>query len=125
MDGGTVRDREMAENIGWLADTKYPGAKIVVWAHNFHVSDTTARGRSMGSFLAERFGRGYYRLGFAHDRGTVARRPGWAERIGTQALAAALPDSLEAVLREGGARYFLTPRRVAAQRCEPGSTAGR
>jgi erythromycin esterase len=107
-DMGTVRDRAMAENIGWLAETKYPGAKIVVWAHNFHVSSTTlGSARSMGSFLDERYGHAYYRLGFAMDRGTVRASPAVNSRIMAQDLAAALPDSLEAVLREGGARYFL------------------
>jgi len=105
---GTRRDLAMAENVGWLAETKYPGAKIVVWAHNFHVSSTTlGADRSMGSFLDERYGHAYYRLGFAMDHGTVRASPAVNSRIMAQDLAAALPDSLEAVLRSGGARYFL------------------
>lgn len=32
-----VRDRQMADNLRWLADVKYPDAKIIVWAANVHI----------------------------------------------------------------------------------------
>lgn len=31
------RDEGMAENLAWLARERFPEARIVVWAHNFHV----------------------------------------------------------------------------------------
>jgi erythromycin esterase len=33
-----IRDRQMAANLKWLATRKYPTEKIIVWAHNFHIS---------------------------------------------------------------------------------------
>lgn len=33
-----VRDSQMAVNLKWLSEVKYAGKKIIVWAHNYHVS---------------------------------------------------------------------------------------
>jgi erythromycin esterase-like protein len=33
-----TRDRQMATNLKWLVQTKYPNEKIIVWAHNYHIS---------------------------------------------------------------------------------------
>ena len=33
-----ARDSIMASNLRWLVETKYAGEKIIVWAHNYHVS---------------------------------------------------------------------------------------
>jgi erythromycin esterase-like protein len=33
-----VRDSQMAINLKWLSEVKYAGKKIIVWAHNYHVS---------------------------------------------------------------------------------------
>lgn len=43
------RDRQMAENLLWLVQQKYPTEKIIVWAHNFHVSRRTADIQVAGS----------------------------------------------------------------------------
>lgn len=32
-----LRDRQMAENLAWLATELYPGRKIIVWAASFHI----------------------------------------------------------------------------------------
>lgn len=34
---GANRDREMGENLAWLATHMYPGRKLIVWAHNNHI----------------------------------------------------------------------------------------
>lgn len=33
-----LRDLQMALNLRWLAEVQFPGEKIIVWAHNYHVS---------------------------------------------------------------------------------------
>jgi erythromycin esterase-like protein len=33
-----ARDKQMAMNLKWLSGVKYPNEKIIVWAHNYHVS---------------------------------------------------------------------------------------
>jgi erythromycin esterase len=35
----TIRDSAMARNLYWLANTAYPGRKIIVWAHNWHIAN--------------------------------------------------------------------------------------
>jgi erythromycin esterase len=70
-----LRDRFMAENVAWIRE--YTGADSVpVWAHNNHVKTGTLGGDghpspTMGDHLADRYGDGYYALGFQFARGTV------------------------------------------------------
>jgi erythromycin esterase-like protein len=63
------RDQSMAENIRWIADHN-PGAKIIVWAHNAHVSKSYSNGRSMGGLLHSFFGPQIMNFGFAFDQGS-------------------------------------------------------
>ena len=61
-----VRDRDMAENVEWLATERYPRAKIALWAHNFHVSASGGPNvyESMGTYLHQQLG------GLLYDRQT-------------------------------------------------------
>jgi erythromycin esterase len=60
-----VRDRSMAENVAWWHDTYAPGAKMVLWAHNLHIS----RVRNwMGEHLGRKYGSRY--LNVAQTFGT-------------------------------------------------------
>ncbi len=70
-DGSAYRDRAMADNVRWLTTQKYPGQKIVLWAHDGHVGAFTAGHRSMGSYLRETYGSKLYALGFAFDSGEI------------------------------------------------------
>ncbi|MDP4200778.1 MAG: erythromycin esterase family protein [Bacteroidota bacterium] len=65
MTGG-LRDSCMALNIAWI-ETHNPGARIMVWAHNGHISKS--RGH-MGSWLSKRYGTQYVNIGFAFNDGT-------------------------------------------------------
>lgn len=38
IEGGNVRDLQMAHNLDWLLKVKYPEAKIIVWAANGHIA---------------------------------------------------------------------------------------
>lgn len=66
-----ARDRGMAENIAWLRDQAGPHDRIMVWAHNGHISldSTGLLGRNMGSLLRERFGADYVAVGFLLGEG--------------------------------------------------------
>jgi erythromycin esterase len=67
----TIRDREMAANVEWVA-AQYPDAKIAVWAHNGHVGTTPELSyRPMGSYLRQAFGSTYYVIGQTFGSGTV------------------------------------------------------
>jgi len=77
----TVRDRQMAANLKWISDYYYPGKKIIVWAHNFHVAKNTwdamgpnsGRHLSMGHFLYQDLKDQIYILGFTSYEGTAGR----------------------------------------------------
>jgi hypothetical protein len=63
------RDQSMAENVRWIADHN-PGAKIILWAHNAHVSWTYSHGHSLGGHLRSFFGPQVMNFGFAFDHGS-------------------------------------------------------
>ncbi|MCK6481519.1 MAG: erythromycin esterase family protein [Planctomycetes bacterium] len=76
-----LRDGAMARNLEWLARTRFPGKRIVVWGATFHL----ARGlagvemegnsryyegcRNMGQAVSESFGKEVFTLGFAAHGG--------------------------------------------------------
>jgi erythromycin esterase len=63
------RDKYMAENVSWLLDF-YENAKIVVWAHNFHISDyEDGTIGTMGSYLRHAIGDQYIPVGFLFSQG--------------------------------------------------------
>jgi erythromycin esterase len=70
-----VRDAQMARNLIWLADHAYPGKRIVVWAHNVHISlGLGTFGPStfvpMGHTVKAHFGDKSYAIGFTGASGT-------------------------------------------------------
>jgi len=70
--GSFYRDEMMAKNVEWLVDEAYPDEKMVLWAHNLHVRfGSETGGRSMGTWLKERFGQKLYVVGFAFRRGQL------------------------------------------------------
>jgi erythromycin esterase len=63
------RDEFMAENVVWLAEVAQPGEKLVLWAHNFHVSFFS--NVSMGWDLRQKYpGEQMVVFGFVFDRGS-------------------------------------------------------
>jgi len=67
-DGFDVRDRSMADNIGWLLDQSR--GKLVVWAHNAHIANTLEKLANMGSLLRKRYKQAYVNLGFVFGEGS-------------------------------------------------------
>lgn len=63
---GAVRDEAMAENVGWLLDREGPGGRLVLWAHDYHISRNI---RTMGADLDEKYGSDYLPIGFAFGSG--------------------------------------------------------
>jgi erythromycin esterase len=75
----SVRDRQMAENLIWLAEKVYPGKKIIVWAHNGHIAKSlTSVGAGgdpnpfvpMGATIHSYFGNKAYHIGFSGCQGS-------------------------------------------------------
>ncbi|MBC9933235.1 erythromycin esterase family protein [Chitinophaga qingshengii] len=80
----SVRDKQMAENLIWLAEKAFPGKKIIVWAHNIHIAKNTntledLTGKPipflqtfvpMGATVSKHFGKEAYVVGFSGSAGT-------------------------------------------------------
>jgi erythromycin esterase len=88
----SVRDLQMAKNLIWLAEKAYPGKKIIVWAHNVHISksitslgpDSAEASKSpsgkapggaaafvpMGVTIHDYFGARAYHIGFSGSEGS-------------------------------------------------------
>ena len=96
MFGGPVRDRSMAENIGWLLDREPPGTRMVVWAHNGHVARDPMAQTSMGSQLAKKFGTSIVTFGFAFNEGSFQ-----AMQMATGKKGGGLREFTAAPAREG------------------------
>ncbi|MBN1221992.1 MAG: erythromycin esterase family protein, partial [Candidatus Aminicenantes bacterium] len=71
-----LRDFYMAENIEYIMNSERPDARIVVWAHNGHISNSVwgMNFPAMGSHLKKILGEAYYALGFAFNRGSFQAR---------------------------------------------------
>ena len=64
------RDKYMAENTAWLSEY-FEGEKIVVWAHNWHISDYEYGSTgTMGNYLSYKLGDEYATIGFLFSQGT-------------------------------------------------------
>lgn len=74
--GAALRDFFMAENIEYLLRTGNSDTKIVVWAHNGHISNASwgPGFKAMGAHLKDLLGEGYYSLGFAFNQGGFQAR---------------------------------------------------
>jgi erythromycin esterase len=87
------RDVYMAENVAWLLKNGGPNNKVILWAHNGHVTfnpKISLGFKPMGAHLRERFGKDYFVFGFSFFEGRFN-----AQRInfndpGRTALAASL-----------------------------------
>lgn len=101
-----VRDRAMAENVRWILEREGPAGKVVLWAHNGHVSREAAEVfEPMGYHLARELGSAYRAFGFAFDQGGFQAREMPLETRGglrTFQVGPAPPGSLDATLARAG-----------------------
>lgn len=110
-----LRDAQMADNLIWLAETAYPGRRIIVWAATSHglrdrgAIDPTIDGAAdmvpVGRLAAEHFGDDLYVLAFTSGGGAVGS---WQGRQGTD-VGTPPADSLEGELLDTGLDYAFTP----------------
>lgn len=74
-----VRDRCMAENVAWILENEPAGTKIVLWAHNWHVSVADPQPGegvyTMGSYLQRQFKSDYLPIGFSFNQGSFQAIP--------------------------------------------------
>jgi erythromycin esterase len=105
------RDRGMADNLDFLLDTMYPGRKVIVWAHNAHVTyeQVPDAAKMMGNFVAERRKAEVYTVGLFMGRGAATTNSRARYEIPAPAA-----GTFDAVMTNGGARYAFVDFSTAA-----------
>lgn len=69
------RDRAMAENARWVLEAEGPGTRVLLWAHNSHVSpEGRAAYPPMGEHLRDALGEGYVAIGQYFGQGSFRAR---------------------------------------------------
>lgn len=97
-----MRDEAMSENVQWILTYEGKESKMMLWAHNFHISKKATKYGSMGENLKEIYKDAYYALGFEFNKGDF-RAGDWAARkIVTFTLGDAAPGSAGNVLSTAG-----------------------
>ncbi|GJG86791.1 hypothetical protein tb265_19720 [Gemmatimonadetes bacterium T265] len=111
----TTRDGYMAENVGWLRAQLPAGARMMLWAHDLHVSRAPGW---MGSVLGLQSGTDYVNVGFAFGTGMFNAFPTDAEGqitgpVGPQAAPPSTLDGFDApALATRVPLFLLDARRV-------------
>lgn len=114
-EGSNIRDESMAENVGWILEQN-PGAKIVLWAHNAHVSRGTMWGmRWMGSHLEEMFPGQMTIFGFATSAGEYTAADTGRGLRSDNRLQEPPEDSVEAFLASAGMPNLILDLRRAKE----------
>ncbi|HVI48353.1 MAG TPA: erythromycin esterase family protein [Chitinophaga sp.] len=124
----SVRDYHMAQNLIWLATKAYPKKKIIVWAHNVHITKNTNTLQPlttgtplyffstyvpMGSIIHEHFGKKAYAIGFSGAKGSYMDYTN--DKI--IPVTTITPESIEGQLSSSGHPYlFLDYRRIKGER---------
>jgi erythromycin esterase len=102
------RDSCMAQNIIDYA-SQYPETKMLIWAHNSHVS--RAQGM-MGSWLSQHFKDRYFTIGFATSQGTYTASVDFPKTAWkSYQLEDPYAGTLEYYLQQAGDKYILPLRK--------------
>lgn len=113
--GSLYRDKCMAANLDWILQQN-PGAKAVLWAHDYHVSRIDG---AMGSYLAASHGSDYVVFGQVFHAGRYnAYNNG---RLIANEATASFPGTVEYVLHSTGIPRLILDVRQASP-ADPGSS---
>ena len=85
--GHQRRDESMAENTEWINRRIGPEGRMVLWAHNYHVSNQRY---AQGSYLKETFGDDMVVLAFTHERGSFTA---YSRNAGSRTAWSSIPRS--------------------------------
>ena len=110
------RDEAMAENIGWLLARRPPGGRMVIWAHDSHISRVEGPdplynyflGESMGGHLAKKYGHNYCAFGLSTYKGSYSATLSFKSRDMAQveafpSPAGSLDEALHRIALKNGA----------------------
>jgi erythromycin esterase len=101
LTGSSFRDECMAKNIDWIIENN-PDAKIVLWAHNYHISKQKG---SMGYYLSKKYGNKYFNVGFLSNSGTYTGVNS-GRVVSTNNLVEGIPGSFEYSFHKIGTPNF-------------------
>jgi len=104
-----LRDASMAANVKWILDQS-KGAKIVLWAHNWHVM--TGPGDGMGAALRKMYADKLVTFGFAFNQGSF-RAMSMNGGVQNFTVGPAPAGSLDATLAASGIPLFALDLRAA------------
>lgn len=76
-----ARDSLMAANTLWLINELYPDKKVIISAHNFHISKYNEKELTMGEILTEQLGEELYAIGVFGGKGAYANNGRKPEEI--------------------------------------------
>ncbi len=74
-----ARDSAMAQNIYWLLEEYKPVNKVIIVAHNFHISTYNEKETVMGEYLTEKFKDNMYVIGAFASKGSFHNNSGKVE----------------------------------------------
>ncbi|MGH2408726.1 MAG: erythromycin esterase family protein [Chloroflexota bacterium] len=105
-----IRDIHMQETLDAVLDHS-EGAKVVVWAHNAHVGDFRAAGKSpginLGQLTRQRRPGEMVSVGFGQCEGSVTAARGWNGPAEHMAVPPGIPGSYDNVFHQTGLDRFL------------------
>lgn len=99
-----ARDKAMAENVQWILDQAGTDAKIVLWAHNAHV---TNYGSTMGGLLRKTYGNAYLSVGFTFGTGGFNAVGGSQNLLSIWSVTSITSGSLEQYFTRAGKPFAL------------------
>lgn len=108
------RDRSMADNVKWILDQN-PGAKIVLWAHNGHVSTGGSSYETMGTALRRMYGREMMVFGFSFNEGSFQAVQQGGGGLKNFTVPPAPPGSFDATLATARLPVFALDLRAAPE----------
>ncbi len=76
-----ARDFMMYSNIDWLLKTIYKNQKVIVIAHNFHISKHNEKEEVMGEFLKREYDSEMYSIGVFAGKGSFSNNRGVEENL--------------------------------------------
>ena len=116
--GHQYRDESMAENTEWINRRIGPEGRMVLWAHNYHVSNQRY---AQGSYLKETFGDDMVVLAFTHERGSFTAYSRNAQSNQAWELDPPVADSVEHYLSTASAPQFILDLREVDENTVGGS----
>jgi erythromycin esterase len=111
-----VRDPAMAENIKWILGHEPPGTKVMVWAHNGHISTEPIFGSpSMGMTLRGIYGSAMVVCGFSLNQRSFQAKDMHSQdkKLRTFTVGPASADTLDSALAATGLPLFAVDLRRA------------